>query len=125
MSKPMLGLLLGALLGMVDGLAAWRVPAVRPAIVMIVVFSTLKGVISGVLIGVFARKFRSLPLGILFGGAVGLFLAFLVAAMPGENGEHYWFEIMMPGAILGIIIGYATQKFGRARGALGSPASAS
>jgi len=125
MSKPMLGLILGAILGIVDGLSAWRVPEVRPAIVGIIIGSTVKGVISGVLIGFFARKFHSLPLGILFGGAVGLFLAFLVAAIPGEHGEHYWFEIMMPGAILGIIIGYATQKFGRARGALGSPASAS
>ena len=125
MSKPMLGLILGAILGLVDGLSAWRVPEVRPAIVGIIIGSTVKGVLTGILIGFFAKKFRSLPLGILFGGAVGLFLAFLVAAIPGENGEHYWFEIMMPGAVLGIIIGYATQKFGRPRAALGTPASAS
>ena len=123
MSKPLLGLTLGAILGFVDGLTAWRVPAVRPVIMMIVISSTVKGVITGVLIGLFAKKFRSLPLGILFGGAVGLFLAFLVAAIPGENGEHYWFEIMMPGAILGIIVGYATQKFGLPR--LSSTAAAS
>jgi hypothetical protein len=103
----MLGLILGAILGLVDGLSAWRVPEVRPAIVGIIIGSTVKGVLTGILIGFFAKRFRSLPLGILFGGAVGLFLAFLVAAIPGENGEHYWFEIMMPGAILGIIIGYA------------------
>lgn len=121
MSKPMLGLILGAILGTVDGLSAWRVPEVRPAIVGIVIGSTVKGVLTGILIGLFAKKFRSLPLGILFGGAVGLFLSFLVAAIPGENGEHYWFEIMGPGTILGIIIGYATQKFGRSRAAIGSP----
>jgi uncharacterized membrane protein (Fun14 family) len=115
MSKLVLGLILGTILGFVDGLAAWRVPAVRPAIVGIIIGSTVKGLITGVLVGWFAKRFQSLALGILFGGAVGLFLAFLVAAIPGEHGEHYWFEIMMPGTILGIIVGYATQKFGRAR----------
>ena len=125
MSKPMLGLILGTILGLVDGLAAWRVPEVRPAIVGIIIGSTVKGLVTGVLIGFFAKKFQSLALGIVFGGAVGLFLAFLIAAMPQESGEHYWFEIMMPGAILGIIVGYATQKFGRSRATAGSPAAAS
>lgn len=124
MSKPLLGLILGTILGIVDGFAAWRVPAVRPIIVSIIIGSTVKGVITGILIGLFAKKFQSLALGIVFGGAVGLFLAFLVAAIPGQNGEHYWFEIMMPGAILGIIVGYATQKFGHARAA-GATAAAS
>lgn len=39
----------------------------------------------------------------------------LVAAMPQPDGSHYWFEIMLPGCILGLIVGYATQQFGRAR----------
>ena len=64
----------------------------------IVVGSTIKGLIAGILIGYFAKKFNSLPLGIVFGLAVGLLLAFAVAAMPSENGEHYYFEIMLPGA---------------------------
>ena len=34
--------------------------------------------------------------------------------MPGESGKHYYFEIMLPGAIVGAIVGYATQKY-RAR----------
>ncbi|HSE41170.1 MAG TPA: hypothetical protein VLH08_10445, partial [Acidobacteriota bacterium] len=58
-------------------------------------------------------KFHSLPLGIVFGLAVGLVLAFIVAAMPSETGKHYYFEIMLPGGILGMIVGYATQKYGR------------
>jgi hypothetical protein len=45
--------------------------------------------------------------------AVGLLLAFAVAAIPGEHGEHYYFEIMLPGSILGIIVGFATQRYGR------------
>jgi hypothetical protein len=78
-----------------------------------VIGSTIKGLIAGVLIGYFARKVNSLPLGIVFGLAVGLLLAFAVAAMqPGPN--HYYFEIMLPGGIVGTIIGYATQRFGKA-----------
>lgn len=35
-----------------------------------------------------------------------------VAAMPDPSGKHYYFEIMLPGGIVGIIVGYATQRFG-------------
>jgi hypothetical protein len=38
---------------------------------------------------------------------------FLVAALPNPAGNHYYFEIMLPGSILGVIVGYATQKFGK------------
>ncbi len=113
MNKVVLGLLLGAVLGIFDGLTAWFTPAVRPFLVGIVIGSTVKGLLAGVLIGWFARKVNSLPLGILFGGAIGLALAYLIAAMPSETGEHYYFEIMLPGAIVGLIVGYATQRYGR------------
>ena len=43
-------------------------------------------------------------------GTVGLLLAFAVAAMPSPTGKHYYFEIMLPGAIVGAIVGYATQR---------------
>jgi hypothetical protein len=42
-----------------------------------------------------------------------LLLAFLVAAMPDESGKHYWIEIMIPGSLVGLILGYITQKYGR------------
>jgi len=51
-------------------------------------------------------------LGLLFGLAVGLLLAYAVAAMPDPQGKHYYFEIMLPGGIVGMIVGYATQRFG-------------
>jgi hypothetical protein len=79
----------------------------------IVIGSTFKGLIAGVLIGYFARKVQSLPLGIVFGLGVGLLLAFAIAAMPSGTGKHYYFEIMLPGGILGMVVGFATQKFGR------------
>ena len=116
MSKPVLGLVLGGVLGIFDGLTAWFEPAVRSQLAIIVVSSTVKGLIAGILIGVFAKKFNSLPLGIVFGLAVGLLLAFAVAAMPDENGQHYYFQIMLPGSILGIVVGFATQKYGRPSG---------
>jgi hypothetical protein len=111
MNKVWLGVLLGGVLGIFDGLTAWFTPAARPGIVMIVVGSTFKGLIAGLCIGFFARKVNSLPLGILFGLGVGLLLAFGVAAMQ-PNGEHYYFQIMLPGAMVGAIVGYATQRYG-------------
>jgi hypothetical protein len=115
MNKPLFGLILGGVLGVFDGLSALiSAPEVAPMIMGIVIGSTLKGVITGVLIGWFARKVNSLPAGILFGLAVGAFFAFLVAAMPDESGKHYYWQIVLPGSVLGIIVGYATQKYGGA-----------
>lgn len=113
MGKPVIGLLLGAILGVLDGSTAWfSAPEVRPQILTIVFLSMIKGLVAGVLIGFFAKKVRSLPLGILFGLAVGAFFAYLVAMQPNEQGGHYYWEIMLPGSILGMIVGYATQKHG-------------
>ncbi len=113
MNKPVLGMLLGGILGVFDGMSALvSAPETRPMIVGIVIGSTFKGIIAGVLIGWFARKVDSLALGILFGLGVGLLLAFLVAAMPSETGEHYYWQIMLPGAFVGLIVGYATQRYG-------------
>jgi hypothetical protein len=112
MNKILLGLLIGGILGVFDGLTAWFTPAVRAQLLGIVIGSTFKGLIAGVLIGWFARKVNSLPLGILFGLSVGLLLAYAVAAMPDPQGKHYYFEIMLPGGIVGMIVGYATQRFG-------------
>src|SRR5690349_14606392 len=112
MNKTVLGLVVGGILGIFDGLTAWFTPAARAQIVQIVIGSSIKGLIAGVLIGYFARKVQSLPWGIVFGLAVGLVLAFAVAAMPDPSGKHYYFEIMLPGGIVGMIVGYATQRFG-------------
>jgi hypothetical protein len=115
MSKPVYGMLLGGILGIFDGATAYFTPAVREQMLGIIIGSTIKGIIAGLAIGFFAKKFHSLPIGILFGLGVGLLLAYLVAMMPDESGNHYYFQIMLPGAIVGAIVGYATQKYaGRA-----------
>jgi hypothetical protein len=108
MNKILVGLILGGILGIFDGLTAWFTPDARAALLGIVIGSTIKGLIAGVLIGWFARKVNSLPLGILFGLGVGLLLAFFVAHMQGK----YYLEIMTPGGLVGLIVGYATQKYG-------------
>jgi predicted ABC-type sugar transport system permease subunit len=112
MSKPIFGLLLGGVLGVFDGLTALlSAPQTRPEIVGIVIGSTVKGLIAGVLIGFFARKVKSVPLGILFGLIVGGLLAYGVVLM----GNPYFWEIVLPGSIVGIIVGYATQRHGETR----------
>ena len=108
MNKIVIGLLLGLVLGALDGATAWFTPAVRSGIVGIVIGSSFKGLIAGLAAGIFARKVHSVGLGILFGLAVGAILAFLVAYM--QHG--YYFEIMLPGSIVGMIVGYATQQYG-------------
>src|SRR5260370_13476905 len=100
MNKPVYGLLLGGVLGILDGLSAWFYPEVRTQIMGIVIGSTIKGLITGVCIGYFARKVNSLGLGILFGLAVGMFLAFLVAPMPNPAHNHHYFQYMLPRSIL-------------------------
>jgi len=116
--KPVLGLLLGGVLGALDGLSAWFTPEVRDQMLGIVIGSTGKGLLAGVLIGWYAHRVQSLGKGILVGLIVAAFFAFLIAAMPGPDGQHYWVEIMLPGSLVGLIVGYATQKYGQARPSL-------
>jgi hypothetical protein len=113
MNKPVFGLVLGGVLGIFDGLSALvSSPEVSSQIIGIVIGSTFKGLIAGVLIGWFARKVNSLPAGILFGLAVGAALALPIAIMNSKALHHnYYWQIMLPGSIVGLIVGYATQRY--------------
>jgi predicted membrane protein len=75
----------------------------------IIIGSTIKGIIAGVAAGIFARFVNSTIAGIIFGLIVGLGLAYWVAAAQGK----YYFEIMLPGSIVGALLGWATQRYGR------------
>ena len=118
MTKPMLGLVLGGVLGVFDGLSALvsapNDPAIKAGIVGIVIGSTVKGILTGLLIGWFAKRTQSLGMAIVFGLAVGLALAFCVSLAQKLGGQpaYYW-QIMLPGGILGVIVGYATFTHGR------------
>jgi hypothetical protein len=112
MNKPLVGLVAGGALGIVDGLTAWFTPAVRPFLTGILIGSCVKGMIVGVLSGIVARKVRSVRVGVAFGAILGLVLAYAVASMPSQTGEHYYLQIMLPGFVVGAIIGFLTQRLG-------------
>lgn len=109
MNKILVGLIVGAVLGLIDGATAWFTPEVRNQMLGIIIGSTVKGIIAGVAAGWFARKVNNLWAGIAVGLIVQLGLSYWVAAMQ----DKYYFEIMLPGAIVGAIIGFATQRYGK------------
>ena len=118
MSKIMLGVVLGGVLGIFDGLSALvsapNDPKIREGIVGIVIGSTFKGLLAGALIGWYAKRSSSLGATLGFGLVVGLTLAFFISLMQMLAGENpYYWQIMLPGGILGLIVGYATFTQGR------------
>src|SRR5262245_15354952 len=111
MSKLMLGLLAGAVLGFFDGLTAWFEPAGRDQLLGIGIGSTVQRLLTGLAAGWVAKKYNSMMAAVLVGLGVGFVLSYGVAAMPGN---HYYLQIVLPGSILGLIVGFASQRFGRA-----------
>jgi F0F1-type ATP synthase assembly protein I len=112
MNKIVVGLLFGLVLGAIDGATSWFYPEARPLMTGIMVGSSLKGMVVGLLTGWFAHKVQSTKWGIAVGAVVGLLFAFLVAAMDTVNGRHPYLEIMLPGFVVGAIIGFLTQRLG-------------
>jgi uncharacterized membrane protein (Fun14 family) len=114
-NKPLLGLILGGALGALDGLTALiSAPEVKPQIMGIVAGSTGKGLVAGVLIGLIARKVNHMTASVVFGFLVAALIALPFAlGVDPTTGKRYFWEIMIPGSIVGLIVGYATQKFGR------------
>jgi hypothetical protein len=106
MSKPVFAMLLGGILGVFDGLTALFYPDVQDPIALIVVGSTIKGVIAGLIIGLVAQRTQSLVVGVLVGLAVGAALAALITI----GGPYFW-EIVLPGSVVGLIVGFATFKY--------------
>jgi hypothetical protein len=91
--------------GRLAGLKACATPEVRNEIVGIVIGSTVKGLLTGVIIGFFATRVHSLVVGTIFGLVVGAFFAYLILLMnPGHT-----LNIMLPGSLVGLIVGYAAQ----------------
>lgn len=111
--KIVFAMLIGAILGAFDGMTAWFEPSVRDQLGTIVMLSSLKSVVAGLLIGVFAHFVDKRVAIAAFGLTVGLILAYLAAMSPDpKTGEHYYAQIMVPGAIVGLLVGYATARYG-------------
>jgi threonine/homoserine efflux transporter RhtA len=117
LNRPVLGLLVGAALGALDGLSALvSSPEVSSEIAGIVVGSTFKGLLAGVLVGAIARKLHSsragMVVGVLVASVVTLPIAYMNASHYGRP-DYYW-KIMLPGALVGIIVGYVVMRHGKA-----------
>jgi hypothetical protein len=93
----MLGLAIGGTLGLLDGLSGFFEPSLAPVMGSVITFSMLKGLVAGIAI------------------AAALSLVVVLHA-----GMALFWDIMLPGMLLGAIVGFATQKFGRAANAQGT-----
>jgi hypothetical protein len=116
MNRPLLGLLAGAGLGMLDGLSALvSSPEVSAQIAGIVLGSSIKGLLAGVIVGAVARKLQSSRLstviGVVVAGAITFPVAHMNASQYGRP-DYYW-KIMLPGALVGAIVGYVVMRYGR------------
>jgi hypothetical protein len=107
MKKPVFAMLLGGVLGVFDGLSALiSAPQEAPNIVGIVIGSTFKGVVAGLIIGLVAQRTQSMAVIVGVGVAVAALFAYLVTL-----GTPYLWEIVLPGSIVGLIVGFATAKY--------------
>jgi hypothetical protein len=110
LTKPMLGLAVGGTLGLLDGLSGFLEPSLAPVMTSVITFSLLKGLVSGAAIGYVSEKVHSIALGMLAGMAIAAVLSLLVILRAGMS--LFW-DIMLPGMLLGVVVGFTTQKFGR------------
>ncbi|HJZ96064.1 MAG TPA: hypothetical protein VKE70_06135 [Candidatus Solibacter sp.] len=108
MNKILVGVVLGLILGLLDGATAWFTPEVRSQMGGILIGSSIKGMLVGVLAGWYARKVQSTAKGVIVGSALGFLFALLVAI---SQGDHY-LEILLPGFVVGAMIGFLTQRMG-------------
>jgi len=108
MNKIVVGIVFGLILGALDGATAWFTPEVRSQMGGILIGSSIKGMLVGVLSGWYARKVQSTAKGIVVGSVLGLLFAYAVAAMQHD----YYLEIMLPGFVVGAMIGFLTQRMG-------------
>ena len=116
MNRPLLGVILGTVLGAFDGSTAWfTAPELRAEVAGIILGSCTKGLLVGLVTGFVVRKFGSLGRGLLVGAVVATILTIPIAIMNVNyygNQSYYW-KIILPGAITGAIVGYATVRYGR------------
>src|SRR5580692_5173303 len=108
-SKPVLGLAVGGTLGLLDGLSGFLEPSLARVMGSVITFSLLKGLVSGIAIGYVSERRDSMLVGILAGIGIAGALSLLVVLRAGM--VLFW-DIMLPGMLLGVVVGFTTQKFG-------------
>lgn len=113
LTKPMLGLAVGGTLGLLDGLSGFLEPSLAPLMTSVITFSLLKGLLSGVAIGYVSQRVHSIAVGILAGLGIAAALSLLVILHAGM--ALFW-DIMLPGMLLGVVVGFTTQRFGNKAG---------
>src|SRR5712692_4883361 len=110
LTKPMLGLAVGGALGFLDGLSGFFEPSLAPVMGSVITFSLLKGLVGGVATGYVSQRIHSMLVGILAGIGIAAALSLLVILRAGM--ALFW-DILLPGMLLGAIVGFATQRFGK------------
>jgi hypothetical protein len=110
LTKPMLGLAVGGALGLLDGLTGFFEPSLAPVMGSVITFSLLKGLAAGLATGYVSQRIHSMMVGILAGTGIAAVLSLLVILRAGM--VLFW-DILLPGMLLGAIVGFATQRFGR------------
>jgi hypothetical protein len=113
LTKPVLGLALGGTLGLLDGLSGFFEPSLAPVMGSVITLSLLKGLVAGVAIGYFSQRVHSMRMGIVAGIGIAAVLSLLVVL---HAGMALFLDIVLPGMLLGAIVGFATQRFGRMPG---------
>jgi hypothetical protein len=108
MKKIQLGLLSGFVLGLLDGLSAFFVPEAQEMLGVIIPSATIKGIITGLVIGLIVRKVEGIVRNILIGGGIGAVLSALAAIPSGS-----YVEIIAPGILIGLLIGFIVSKWGQ------------
>src|SRR6195256_2836962 len=110
LTKPVLGLAVGGALGLLDGLSGFFEPSLAPVMSSVITFSLLKGLVAGIATGYVSQRVHSMSMGILAGIGIAAALSLLVILRAGM--ALFW-DIMIPGMLLGLIVGFATQRFGK------------
>ena len=88
----------------------------RAAVGGIILGSCSKGLLVGLITGLVARKTGSTGRGVVVGVLAALALTIPIAIMNVrhyDNPSYYW-KIILPGALTGLFVGYATVRYGRA-----------
>lgn len=91
-------------------------PEVSGEIGGIVVGSAGKGLMAGIIVGLIARKLSSSRWSTFIGVVVAAVITFPVAHMNATHygrPDYYW-KIMLPGALVGAIVGYVVMRYGKA-----------